>query len=440
MKTLLPKQQWASTAHLYNLRLRGASLDTSETGTGKTVVSCDVAKHYPNVCVVCPKIVIPAWSRELKEVGVTPLFILNYEKLRTGNTQFLSKEGKKKFTWNLPDDTLIIWDEVHYCKGATSQNSEMLIAATKSGINNLMLSATAAKDPTEMRAIGYALGLHNLAKDRGPTLKSWFRWMKEYGCRMDPFRNWVAGGLRHLVRLNEILYNGYAVKLTTNDLPNSFMDNRVITKPLSFDKAKEIVEAYSNVVSETLIGLVAEDREPSPSVLTEILRARQIVEAAKVPETCVLVEQALDEGFSVVVFVSFSDTINMYLNAFPNAAVIRGGQTSAEREANVQSFQSNEKRIIICNSAAGGTGVSLHDIHGGHPRMTFINPSYNIVEYTQVLGRTYRNGAKSNTIQNILVAADTIEEEIISAIERKRLQLSTLHGKTTPATAESTKS
>jgi len=433
MKSLFPKQQQASSSHVYQLKLRGASLDTSETGTGKTVVACDVAKNFPNVCVVCPKIVIPAWTRELKEVGVTPMFVLNYEKIRTGNTQFVTKEGKKKFTWNLPDDTLIIWDEVHYCKGATSQNSEMLIAATKSGLFNLMLSATAAKDPTEMRAIGFALGLHNLAKDKGPNQKSWFRWMKEHGCRMDTFRNWVSGGLKHLVRLNTVLYNGYAVRLTTSDLPNAFMDNRVITQPVAFMQAKSIVEAYSSVVSDTLIGLVAEDRQPEPYVLTEILRARQIVEAAKVPETCLLVDQAVEEGFSVVVFVSFSDTMSMYLRVFPDAAVIRGGQSVTEREANVQSFQANEKRIMICNSAAGGTGVSLHDIHGGHPRMTFINPSYNIVEYTQVLGRTYRNGAKSHTVQNVLVAADTIEEEIISVIERKRLQYLTLHGNNSPA-------
>lgn len=105
MKSLFTKQQQASSSHVYQLKLRGASLDTSETGTGKTVVACDVAKHFPNVCVVCPKIVIPAWTRELKEVGITPMFVLNYEKLRTGNTQFVTKEGKKKFTWNLPEDT-----------------------------------------------------------------------------------------------------------------------------------------------------------------------------------------------------------------------------------------------------------------------------------------------------------------------------------------------
>jgi SNF2 family DNA or RNA helicase len=314
-----------------------------------------------------------------------------------------------------------------------SQNSELLIAATRKELYNLMLSATAAKDPTEMRAIGYALGLHNLTKDT-LTQMSWFRWMKRYGCRMDQFRNWVAGPLKYLAELNNVLYPEYAVSLRPSDLPSAFMENHVITEPLTFMNTKDIVDAYSSVMSETLIDLVSGDRQPEPSILTEILRARQVVEACKVPETCLLVEQALDEGYSTVVFVSFTDTINMFLRVFPDAAVVRGGQSDAERESNIQAFQNNEKRVLICNSAAGGTGVSLHDIHGDHPRMTFINPSYNLIEYVQTLGRVHRNGAKSHAVQRVLVAADTIEEEIISAIERKRLQSDTLHATNLPDT------
>ena len=425
MKTLFPKQDLAAHTHVQYLFSRGSSLDTSETGTGKTIVACHVARAFRQVAVVCPKIVIPSWTRELKEVGVDPLFILNYEKLKTGRTGFVTKAGKD-FEWQVPDDTLLIWDEVHNCKGDTSQNSQMLIAARVKGLRNLMLSATAAKDPTEMRAIGYALGLHNLNRDKG-ELKGWIRWMKEYGCRMDPFRNWVPGALKHLIRLNEVLYNGYAVRLTTNDLPNAFMENHVITEPLAFSNTTDIVEAYSESISELLIELVSGDRKPEPSVLTEILRARQIVEALKVPDTCSMIKDALTEGFSIVVFVSFTDTVRMFQQTFPDAATIVGGQSGEERERNVAAFQSNERRVMICNIAAGGAGVSLHDEHGGHPRMSLINPTYNPVDYVQTLGRIHRNGAKSHAIQRVLVAAGTIEEEIISAIERKRLQFNTLH-------------
>ena len=167
--------------------------------------------------------------------------------------------------------------------------------------------------------------------------------------------------------------------------------------------------------------------EPEPSVLVQILRARQLVEALKVDDTCALVRDALSEGFSTIVFVSFTDTVRLFQAEFPDAAVIVGGQSATDREENIMAFQNNEKRVMICNIAAGGAGVSLHDIHGGHPRMSFINPTYNTVDHIQTLGRIHRNGSQSNAVQRVLVAAGTIEEEIISIIERKCLQYNTLH-------------
>jgi superfamily II DNA or RNA helicase len=436
MKTLYPAQQKAVDFHIGRILDldHGSSLDTSRTGTGKTVVACRVARNIDRVAVICPKICIPQWKRELADQNIDPVFVLNYEKIRTGNTEFLSKKSKE-YTWNIHPDTLIIWDEVHRCKSAVSLNSRMLVAAKQQGYRNLMLSATAAKDPTEMRALGYVLGLHNLNKSKGDK-KCWIRWMRDYGCRMDPFRNWVPGALKHLVRLNETMYgpNGCAFQITEADLPNAFKENRIITEPLEFSTSSDIAEALSGVVSQVLLDMVNGVHEPEPSVLVQILRARQLVEALKVKDTCSLVRDALDEGFSVAIFVSFTDTVKLFLQEFPDAAVIVGGQTGDERERNVESFQSNEKRIIVCNIAAGGAGVSLHDVHGGHPRMTFINPTYNPVDHIQTLGRVHRNGSQSNAVQRVLVSAGTIEEEIISIIERKCLQYNTLHSTTSSDT------
>lgn len=436
MKTLYPAQEKAVNFHttrIFGLG-HGSSLDTSRTGTGKTVVACRVARNVDKVAVICPKICIPQWERELREQDIEPVFVLNYEKVRTGNTKFLSKKNKE-YTWNIPPDTLIIWDEVHRCKSPTSLNANMLITAKKQNIRNLMLSATAAKDPTEMRALGYVLGLHSLNKDAG-SLKGWIKWMRDHGCRMDPFRNWVSGALKHLIRLNETMYGerGCAYQITEADLPNAFKENQIITEPLQFGTSNSIAAAYSDIVSQVLLDMVNGVHEPEPSVLVQILRARQLVEALKVSDTCALIRDALAEGFSTVVFVSFTDTVRLFQAEFPDAAVIVGGQSAAEREEGIMAFQNNEKRVMLCNIAAGGAGVSLHDIHGGHPRMSFINPTYNPVDHIQTLGRIHRNGSQSNAVQRVLVAAGTIEEEIISIIERKCLQYNTLHTTTSPDT------
>ena len=103
MKTLYPKQQEAFDFFLAKHKLDLNSLDTSHVGTGKTVVAAHLAKTLNRpVAVLCPKSVIPSWERELKETGIEPLFVLNYEKIRTGKTEWMSKRGKKIMTWNLP--------------------------------------------------------------------------------------------------------------------------------------------------------------------------------------------------------------------------------------------------------------------------------------------------------------------------------------------------
>ena len=112
--------------------------------------------------VICPKTVIASWESTFIGQGVTDFKVFNWEKLRTGNTNWVSRVGRKGFKWvNLPiKDVILIFDECHKAKGARTLNANMLIAAKKQGYNILMLSATAAEDPREMRALGYALSLH----------------------------------------------------------------------------------------------------------------------------------------------------------------------------------------------------------------------------------------------------------------------------------------
>ena len=77
---------------------------------------------------------------------------------------------------------------------------------------------------------------------------------------------------------------------------------------------------------------------------------------------------------------------------------------------------------------AGGTGLSLHDTQGKHPRVSLISPSFSAKNHLQVLGRIHRNGAKSDALQKILVAADSVEEKVMQSIDKKIKNLRALHG------------
>lgn len=440
MKSLFPAQRSAAQKLLNSLAKHGAALDTSQTGTGKTVVASHLATQYPNVGVICPKIVIPHWEDELADAGVNPMFIINYERLRTGRNGFVTKRGKKVYKWDQlpgdpdPKDTLLIWDECHKTKGPYTQNAQLLIAASQAGVRNLLLSATAFEGPTEMRAMGYALGLHNLNMT-GNGKDSWFRWMIRYGCRKNPWGAWERGPLAKLKKLHEEVYAEKGSRLTIADMPDAFQKNLVFTDRLFLDNIKSINDAFAEIgiddddLVDRLVNIGVDDdsEKLEGAVLTEILRARQIVEREKIPALVELTQEGLDEGFSVAVFVNFRDTAHALKNAFPKASMVIGGQSADERTADVNRFQANQTKLIIVMTAAGGLGVNLHDVHGGHTRMCLHSPTYNIKEHIQALGRGHRAGAKTPTLQRILVAHDTIEEKIVDAMEKKRSALSTIH-------------
>lgn len=94
MKQLYPKQLEALDFFTSKIDAGFNTLDASATGTGKTVVAAHLAKHWGKpVAVLCPKAVIPSWERELAEVGVEPLFVINYEKIRGGRTPHMKRSG-----------------------------------------------------------------------------------------------------------------------------------------------------------------------------------------------------------------------------------------------------------------------------------------------------------------------------------------------------------
>jgi superfamily II DNA or RNA helicase len=436
-KTLYPKQIETYDFFLTQIRANKSTLDTSHVGTGKTVVAAKlaatlIAEGRP-VFVVCPKSVMPMWWRELLAEGAHPIGICNYERLRGGKTPWLSKKFKRVMTWNLPANAVIFFDEVHACKGVGTQNSQLLIAAHAQGYTVHCMSATAAEDPTEMRALGYTLGMHSLLTDE-PPLFSWIRWMRRSGCYQDPWRNWKAGPARNLAIIKEALYEGETArvrKLTVADFPDSFQENLISIEMLDFGDRSAIHQAYAeNGITPQIVEDFIEQGTVGGNscVLVDLLRARQLAESYKLPLIADMVEDLLAEGCSVPVFLNFRESISFLQTRLKhlNPLVIQGGQSGNAREEALNNFQKDETRVLLINVAAGGTGVSLHDMVGDYPRVSLISPSFNAKQHLQTLGRIHRNGAQTRAVQKILVAAGTVEEDVIKAIEKKTTNMNTI--------------
>lgn len=240
MKTLFPPQATHIRVLAEAIKTNSAALDTSKTGTGKTVCSTELAKLLDlGVMVVCPKPAIPNWERELAGQGARRVGVINYEKLRTGKTEFGCWKGGQ-FVWTLPRKTLLVFDEVHACKGTYTKNAKMLIGAK--GLPVVMLSATAAEDPTEMRALGYLLNLHRLS--------DFFGWCLRNGCKQN---FWGAlefpkeGAEKNLTALNRMIYPLKGSQLSRTEMSKFFTRSHIIYEPVEFAAMKDISRAYTEV-------------------------------------------------------------------------------------------------------------------------------------------------------------------------------------------------
>jgi len=163
-------------------------------------------------------------------------------------------------------------------------------------------------------------------------------------------------------------------------------------------------------------------------------KARRMAELLKVPTMVEMIEDWFDEGISPVVFVNFTDTVDAIIKQLSKnrkfdglIAKIVGGQSDKVRQADIEGFQNDTKRIMIANLAAGNAGVSLHDLNGKFPRASVISPSYSAINLLQALGRIHRAEGKTKCIQKIMFAASTIEEDACKRVQCKLNNLECLN-------------
>jgi superfamily II DNA or RNA helicase len=405
---LLPYQESHADAVAAALQQHGLAIDGSDPGVGKTYVAAKVAKDRGSaVLVVCPKVSIPAWRRVLEGFQVPVLDIVNYEKLRTGNTPHGKWSPRKQFEWSIPERTLLIFDEVHRCKGKDSQNAKMLRDAK--GLPMLLLSATLAENPMELRAIAHVTDLCDWHR--------FWSWLLKNGCKKGRF------GLEFnkrrtdvLASLHNELFKVRGSRIRIADLGNQFPDTQITAEALDF--GEDIEKIYEEMEAELDALEEAAANDKPAQALTIALRARQSVELCKVPGIVQLAEDFLQDGKSVVVFTNYRATLDSLCERLKTDCAIYGGQTAEARQACIDRFQSNADRVIVVNIRAGGVSLSLHDVHNTNPRVALVCPTYSGTELRQALGRVHRSGG-SKSLQRILFAAGSIEEKICARVNAK---------------------
>jgi superfamily II DNA or RNA helicase len=330
-----------------------------------------------------------------------------------------------------PGVQFVIFDEVQRCAGVDSLNCDMLLAVKRQNIRMLGLSATAACSPLGMRALGYNLDLHGDRHDEirasivlgesGPVRvyrqkKPFFRWLSDHSVRRDPrFHGlkWFAGRAeqRGIMAKIHAAIADRAVRVSVDSIPG--FPERTITAelfdiddPAAFDRLlREMAEPLAALASRAASDVDCEHP------LTKLLRLRQRIELLKVPIMVELARDYVDKGYSVGCFVNFSQTIAELQARLKTDCIIDGSPAGVRhRQRNVDSFNANTARIILINSEAGGSAVSLPDATGDHPRVGLVFPGVRAETFRQLVGRFHRIDARSNCFYKVILAANTLEE------------------------------
>lgn len=408
-----------------------AALDGSDMGSGKTYSAVAVARELGmGIAVVCPKAVIYSWNKVIKEhFGMKPEFVLNYESVKTGKYKEIGTWKKvskistrEYFQWNIPKNTLIVFDESHRLKGHGTQNSEIAIAAKKQGYKILCCSATSTVNPIEMKTVGLILGIYKSGK--------WTAFLREHGCEQGRF-GWEFNGDQNILKkLHADFFLDRGVRIRREDIKD-FPDCDVMAESYNMDEKseKELNSVYDDMEKELLLlkAKCKNAKEYRVNSMVVMLRSWQKAELLKTPLFVEMAEDAINDGMSVVIFVNFSDTVRALSKRLNTNCIVWGENKGAERDNNIADFQSDKKRVIIVNVKAGGAGLSLHDLNGNHPRLSLISPTPSAVDLVQCLGRVWRVGGKTKALQKIVFVANTVEADICDKVKIKIDNLSLIN-------------
>ena len=412
-------------------------LDASDTGTGKTYVAIALAlKNNLKPFVICPKSVIKSWIKVGKHFGVKFAGIVNYELFKSlryyhvtddydiekkncdNIYKFKTFDKKKKrydleFAFNFPQDTLIIFDEAHRCKNHKTTTSKLLLGMKMETYKILLLSATISDKLDCFRPFGVIFDFYKSEKD----YKYWLKRNVKYLTGPDFYKN--KDNQKQIINFihNKVFpYKGSRMKIA--DLGDLFPKNKIIMDSYYSENSDLINKEYEKI--KFIFDDIVSKQDNAENRLAQIVMARMSIEMLKIPIIVDLAKEGLDNGYSIVIFVNFTDTLMNLCEILKTNCIVCGDQSMNERQENIDRFQSNESNIIILMIQAGGVGISLHDVHhNSRPRMSLINPTWSGQDMLQALGRIHRAGSQSVSIQKIIYVSETYEEEIKALVESK---------------------
>lgn len=422
---LRPHQISAGKKILKSLLTHGVSADESDLGTGKTAVALSVAKALTNLgelterpVVITLASVVASWEEWAKIIGIE-IEVRSYDWARRHlGTTIVWGKGRRWLWTKVPQ--MVIFDEAHKTAGLTSTNSKMLLSAVNQKAKFIhLMSATLFLSVLDLKAIGATLGLH-----KG---KDFYHFLLKHGAKPGVFGGWDVKvrtprektlAKKHMDSIR-LRIAEKTVRVRREEIPGfPTVENEVMLLDDPHTEAEKLAEELYDLY----VARRAEGENEDVRAATRIIRLRQALELAKIPQLVEAAEKYARVG-RVAFFVNFDESADALIakltKLFGNCEMVRGGQPKLERQRSIEAFQNGLSRAIVVNMQAGGAGMSLHDPTGQSETTSFFLPSFSAIDLIQATGRDHRLGGAHS--RHFFVYFNSPTEKRVATVLRNKL-------------------
>ena len=347
--------------------------DDMGMGKTRTVIEAMFKRGQFPILVICPASLKINWKNEIKRwIGVTipiddlsqNVIITNYERMK-----------KYKFDIkNIPVKQLVL-DESHSFKNANSQRTKLALEWSKRIPYKILITGTPMLNrPNEL--VTQMQILNNIHKVGGAE-----HFLNTYCNPRNSQYGIDYSGASNLKRLHNVMDKIW-LRRTKKDLANQLPCKTIVPIP------------------------IIEMEQPAPHSFGEIERYDKAVLRSKLSPSVDFVNQLVERGEKVVVFVHHKD-IGKALNlAFPEASVIVGGQSPSIRQVNIDNFQLGDTQVIICSLQASAVGLTLTSSRCA----VFIEYPWSPALLAQAQDRVHRLGQDKDVFIYYLYGKGSIDE------------------------------
>lgn len=339
-------------------------LCADEPGTGKTIMTAGVINENPEirkVLVLCPASLRLNWIQELEKWLNEPLDILDvvsYDSSWRGK----NSEERRGLHYDL-----IVMDEAHYLKNATSKRSMAAQRlANKNESRVILLTGTPVMNrPKDIFTLLKILKPNMFPDFRAFAMRYCSSFLQEIYVRGRPKKIWNDNGSSNEEELQDILRSTLMIRRLKKDvLPQLPKKVRQI---IEIENNEDSVKHESNKF-ESLCNSLGYDEalkalnEGSPVIFNEMAGERQSVALSKIPFVIEHVENLLLSEKKVVLFAHHRSIVDQLMAGLKthNPVKVVGGMTEKAKNESVVAFQNDpECRIFVGNIQAAGVGLTL---------------------------------------------------------------------------------